>query len=483
MMELIKSVGELEYQIDADAAHGMKVPVKVFANESLLKKMIADRTIEQAVNVTMLPGVQKNVVVLPDGHQGYGFPVGGVAAMDYNEGIISPGSVGYDINCGVRLIRTSLTEGQVRARIMDLMSELFSTVPAGMSKREGCIDLSRSELDEVMTRGVPWLVDRGYATKDDLGMCEEGGHIEGADPQMVSDVAHKRGMPQLGSLGSGNHFLEVQRIDKIYDKEAAEAMGLHNEGDVTVLIHCGSRGFGHQICKDYLSVCEKSYHKYGIDLPDRQLACVPNLSEEGEAYKKAMRAAMNYSWGNRQAITHWTRKCFERVFGQSESDLGMSLVYDIAHNSAKAEMHRIDGADRKVIVHRKGATRAFPAGSPEIPQKYRWIGQPTFIPGSMGSASWVLLGKPNSLELTFGSTVHGAGRLMSRTAAHKTFNYKQVSEELRHRGVCLRSKTKYDVVEEAPQVYKDVDIVADISHRLGIATKVARLVPMGVMKG
>lgn len=482
MIECIKKTGNFEYRIETDAVSGMKVPVRVFADDDLLKKMVVDRTIEQAVNVTMLPGVQKNVVVLPDGHQGYGFPVGGVAAMDYNEGIISPGSVGYDINCGVRLIRTNLKEEKVRPKLSDLVSDLFSTIPAGMSKREGCMDLTRYDLDEVLVRGVPWLADRGYATKDDIMMCEEEGHMDGADPNAVSDIAHKRGMPQIGSIGSGNHFLEVQKVDKIYDFEAASMMGLE-EDSVTVLIHCGSRGFGHQICKDYLAVCEHSYQKYGINLPDRQLACVPNLSEEGESYKKAMRAAMNYSWCNRQAITHWTRKSFERVFGQSESDLDMRLVYDIAHNSAKVETHRIDGDERRVTVHRKGATRAFPAGRAEIPEKYSRIGQPTFIPGSMGSASWILLGKPNSLELTFGSTVHGAGRLMSRTAAHKTYNYKQVVEDLQQKGIHLRATTRYDVVEEAPQVYKDVDTVAEISHQLGIATKVARLIPIGVMKG
>lgn len=482
MMEHIKKAGNLEYRIEADAISGMKVPVRIFANEDLLQRMILDKTIQQAINVTMLSGIQKNMVVLPDGHQGYGFPVGGVAAMDYDEGVISPGSVGNDINCGVRLIRTNLTEEQIKPKLAELVSDLFKNIPAGMSKREGCIDLTNSELDELLVQGVPWLVGHGYATKDDVQMCEEEGHIEGADPHKVSDVAHKRGRPQLGSIGSGNHFLEVQSVDKIYDEEAAYLMGL-NEGDVTVLIHCGSRGLGHQICKDYLAVCEQSYQKYGIELPDRQLACVPNLSEEGETYRKAMSAAMNYSWCNRQMITHWTRKTFESVFDQSEEELGMKLVYDIAHNSAKVETHRIGGKDKKVTVHRKGATRALPAGSEEVPQEYRAIGQPTFIPGSMGSASWILLGRPNSLELTFGSTVHGAGRLMSRTMAHKTFNYKQVSEDLQQKGIHLRSTTRYDVVEEAPQVYKDVDTISDISHQLGIATKVARLVPIGVMKG
>jgi tRNA-splicing ligase RtcB len=295
-------------------------------------------------------------------------------------------------------------------------------------------------------------------------------------------LAHKRGAPQLGSIGSGNHFLEIQRVDEIFDAESAQIMGI-KKGDVTVLIHCGSRGLGHQICKDYLAVCEQSYQKYGIELPDRQLACVPYLSEEGAAYKKAMASAMNYAWSNRQAITHFVRDSFRTIFGQSDEDLGIKLVYDIAHNSAKLEEHQIDGKKKSVIVHRKGATRAFPAGNMAIPTKYRGIGQPTFIPGSMGSASWILLGKPNSLEMTFGSTVHGAGRLMSRTAAHKKYNYKQVIEQLEEQQIVLRSQTRYDVVEEAPQVYKDVDTIAHISDALGIATKVARLVPIGVMKG
>jgi len=480
--QIAKKIGNFEYKIESDQFSGMKVPVRIFANEDLLSKMLADRTIEQAINVAKLHGVEKNVVVLPDGHQGYGFPVGGVAIMDAKEGIISPGSVGYDINCGVRLLRTNLTEEQVRPQLKHLVADLFATIPAGMSKTEGCISLTQSQLDEVLVQGVNWLVDNGYATKEDRELCEENGHIDGADPNAVSDLAHKRGAPQLGSIGSGNHFLEIQKVDKIFDEVAANTMGI-KEGDVTILIHCGSRGLGHQICKDYLAVCENSYHKYKIDLPDRQLACVPNFSEEGIAYKKAMSCAMNYAWSNRQAITNWVRESFRSVFGQSDEDLGIRLVYDIAHNSAKTEEHQVNGAKKQVVVHRKGATRAFPAGDLAIPIKYRSIGQPTFIPGSMGSASWILLGKPNSLEMTFGSTVHGAGRLMSRTAAHKNYNYKQVVEQLEAQNIVLKSQTRYDVVEEAPQVYKDVDTIAHISDALGIATKVARLVPIGVMKG
>lgn len=478
----VARIGNFEYKIEADPSIGMRVPVRIFANEDLLSKMLVDKTIQQAINVTTLRGVQKNVVVLPDGHQGYGFPVGGVAIMDAHEGIISPGSVGYDINCGVRLLKTNLTEEDVRPKLKHLVADLFATIPAGMSKKEGCISITRPQLDEILVDGLHWLAKNGYATKEDLELCEEGGRMEGADPEMVSDLAHKRGEPQLGSLGSGNHFLEVQRVDRIFDEKAAEIMEI-KEGDVTVLIHCGSRGFGHQICKDYLAVCEQSYKKYGIELPDRQLACVPYVSEEGIAYKKAMACAMNYAWSNRQAITHYVRDSFEAVFGRSGEDLGVRLVYDIAHNSAKVEDHEVDDKKRSVVVHRKGATRAFPAGNAAIPSKYRGIGQPTFIPGSMGSASWILLGKPNSLQMTFGSTVHGAGRLMSRTAAHKNYNYKQVVEALERQQIVLKSQTRYDVVEEAPEVYKDVDTIAHISDELGIATKVARLVPIGVIKG
>lgn len=480
--EITRKIGDFEYKIEPKEFSGMKVPVRIFANDDLLAKMLSDRTIEQAVNVSKLQGVEKNVVVLPDGHQGYGFPVGGVAIMDAKDGIISPGSVGYDINCGVRLLRTNLTEKQVRVKLKYLVADLFASIPAGMSKTEGCISLTKSQLDEVLVNGVNWLAKNGYATKEDLELCEENGHMADADPETVSELAHKRGTSQLGSIGSGNHFLEIQRVEKIYDYAAAQIMGI-KEGDVTVLIHCGSRGLGHQICKDYLTVCENSYHKYKIELPDRQLACVPNFSEEGISYKKAMACAMNYAWSNRQAITNQVRESFRSVFSQTDEDLGIKLVYDIAHNSAKTEEHQVNGNKKQVVVHRKGATRAFPAGDPSIPPKYRGIGQPTFIPGSMGSASWILLGKPNSLEMTFGSTVHGAGRLMSRTAAHKNYNYKQVVEQLESQNIVLKSQTRYDVVEEAPQVYKDVDTIAHISDFLGIATKVARLVPIGVMKG
>jgi len=477
-----KKIREMEYRIEADPSKGMKVPVTIYADEKLLQKMLTDRTIQQAINVSTIPGVLKHVVVLPDGHEGYGFPVGGVAAMDAENGMISPGGVGYDINCGVRLIKTNLMEKDVRPRLKELVTELFTSIPSGVGSK-GAVRLTSSDLDEVLVKGVQWAVDHGYGSKDDADVCEENGQIKNADPGKISPTARKRGAPQLGSLGSGNHFLEVQRVDQIHDKEAAKKMGIFNEGQITVLIHCGSRGFGHQVCSDYLRVSEQALSKYNINLVDRELACVPNSSEEGESYRKAMFAALNYAWSNRQMITHWTRKAFERVFKQTESDLDMKLIYDVAHNIAKVEKHKIDGELRSVVVHRKGATRAFPQGRDEIPRKYRDIGQPVFIPGSMGTGSWILLGKPGSMDLSFGSTAHGAGRMMSRSAARRNFTEGQVQKSLSDKGIFIKALTREGVVEETPEAYKDVDAVANVSHELGIATKVAKLVPIGVIKG
>jgi len=478
----VKKISDVEYRIDPIESKGMRVPVTIYANEELLSKMLSDRTIQQAMNVATLPGVQKHVVVLPDGHEGYGFPVGGVAAMSVDDGVISPGGVGYDINCGVRLIRTNLDEKDVRPKLKDLVNELFRAVPSGVGS-EGVVKLSNAELDEVLTEGVYWAIRNGYGWEEDAEVCEENGKMKGADPSKVSNMARKRGAPQLGTLGSGNHFLEVQKVDKIYDHEAAKAMGIDHEGQITVLIHCGSRGLGHQICSDYLRVSESALKRYGITLPDRELACVPNSSPEGEAYRKAMYSALNFAWSNRQMITHWTRKAFEKVFNMSESDLGMHLVYDVAHNIAKVEEHKIDGSLRQVVVHRKGATRAFPANRPELPERYRSLGQPVLIPGSMGTASWILLGNARSMELTFGSTAHGAGRTMSRAAAKRSYTAQEVQKRLEVRGIYIKALTKEGVVEETPEAYKDVDAVADVSHRVGIATKVARLVPIGVIKG
>ncbi|HIH07177.1 MAG TPA: RtcB family protein [Candidatus Nitrosotenuis sp.] len=476
-----KKISDNVYRIEADSSRGMKVPVTIYADEGLISKMMTDRTLSQAMNVATLPGIQNSAIVLPDGHEGYGFPVGGVAAMDAQEGMISPGGVGYDINCGVRLLRMNLSEKQVRPKLKELVTDLFHSIPSGVGS-EGAVKLNYSQLDEVLVRGVNWAIDNGYGTNDDADVCEENGQIKNADPNKVSNTARKRGAPQLGSLGSGNHFLEVQRVDKVYDEEAAKRMGIQ-EGNITVLIHCGSRGFGHQICSDYLRVSEQALRKYNINLPDRELACVPNTSEEGESYRKAMFAALNFAWSNRQMLTHWTRKSFERVFKSSESDLDMKLVYDVAHNIAKVEKHKIDGKEKSVVVHRKGATRAFPANREEIPLKYRDLGQPVLIPGSMGTGSWILLGKPNSMNLSFGSTAHGAGRMMSRSKARRDFTEEQVKKSLSDKGIFIKSLTRDGVVEETPEAYKDVDAVVNVSHELGIATKVAKLVPIGVIKG
>ena len=476
-----KKVGEMRYEIEPTAENGMNVPVVILADEGLLGKMLGDRTVRQAANVASLPGTVGRVVVLPDGHEGYGFPVGGVAAMDAEEGMISPGGVGYDINCGVRLLRTGLDAEEARPRLKELVTDLFSSIPSGVGSK-GAVRLSSQQLDEVMARGAGWAVDGGYGKDGDAEVCEEAGCMAGADPEKVSEKARKRGVPQLGSLGSGNHFLEIQRVAEVHDEEAAERMGIR-EGQVTVLTHCGSRGFGHQVCSDYLRVSERSLDRFGISLADRELACVPNGSEEGSAYRGAMAAALNFAWSNRQMITHWTRRSFERVLKLSEADLEMDLVYDVAHNIAKVETHNVDGRRRRVVVHRKGATRAFPAGMDEVPDRYRSIGQPVFIPGSMGTASWILLGRPGSMDMTFGSTAHGAGRTMSRSRARREHTESQVRKALGDRGVFVKSLTKEGVVEEAPQAYKDVDRVVGVSHDLGIATKVAKLVPMGVIKG
>ena len=479
---VIEKLNEFEFKINVDDSKKMNVPVTIYADDNLIFTMLEDRTLEQAVNVSTLPGVRKHVVVLPDGHEGYGFPVGGVAATDMEEGVISPGGVGYDINCGVRLLRSNLNVNQVKPHLKDLVNELFNSIPSGVGS-EGAIKLTKSELDELLIEGVDWAIEHGYGNKQDSEVCEEKGRMKGANPESVSDIARKRGSPQLGSLGSGNHFLEIQQIQEIFDENAAKVMGLE-KGKITVLIHCGSRGFGHQVCSDYLRYSEKSLKKYNIELIDRELACVPNNSIEGENYRKAMYSALNFAWSNRQIITHFTRKTFEKIFSSSETGLDMKLVYDVAHNIAKVERHKVDGEGmRDLVIHRKGATRAFPAGMEQVPEKYRQIGQPVIIPGSMGTASWILVGNKKSLDLSFGSTAHGAGRTMSRGAAKRSSTVEKVKAELDSKGIYIKALTKNGIVEETPLAYKDVDSVVNVSDKLGIATKVAKLVPIGVIKG
>ncbi|TLX68905.1 MAG: RtcB family protein [Thaumarchaeota archaeon] len=478
----IVNEGEFKYVIRKDESKGMNVPVTIYADQNLVSKMALDRTIDQAANVATLTGVKKHVVVLPDGHEGYGFPVGGVAGMDLEEGVISPGGVGYDINCGVRLIRTNLREKEIRPKLKDLVNELFNAIPSGVGSSSSK-KLTGSELDELLVEGVRWTVQKGYGWNSDIDVCEENGCMKGADPLHVSELARKRGGLQLGTLGSGNHFLEIQKVDKIFDEGAAKAMGIE-ESQVTVLIHCGSRGFGHQVCSDYLKICEKQIRNSGIKIVDRELACVPNNSYEGENYRKAMYSALNFAWSNRQMITHWTRKTFEKILGLTEDGAEMKLVYDVSHNIAKVERHSIEGeGTRELVIHRKGATRAFPAGDSHIPDRYREIGQPVFIPGSMGTASWILLGNSKSLELSFGSTAHGAGRTMSRSAARRNYTANSVRKNLESKGIYIKALSREGMVEETPEAYKDVDSVVEVSHSLGIATKVARLVPIGVIKG
>lgn len=462
----------------------MRVPGMVFANSDLLSKMQTDRTLEQCVNVAQLPGVYKYAITLPDGHEGYGFPIGGVAAMDYEQGVISPGGVGYDINCGVRLLTTNLSEKDIRPKLGALADTIFTNVPSGLGSRRKDFKATSSDLDRLVTHGVQWAIDQGLGWDGDAEHCEENGCMENADPDRVSTTAKNRGMQQIGTLGSGNHFLEIQKVDKIADVATAKAFGIEHEGQVMVMIHCGSRGFGHQICSDYLRVMERAVDKYNIRVPDRELACAPGNSREAEDYYAAMACAVNFAFANRQAIMHWVRQSFQTVFRENSEKFGLKLVYDVAHNIAKVETHKVDGETRKKVwVHRKGATRAFPAGLEEVPADYRSVGQPVLIPGSMGTSSWVLVGTEQAMELSFGSTAHGAGRMMSRTAAKRNYWGGDIKKGLEQRGIVVRAASSVVLAEEADPAYKNVDVVVEVSHRVGIATKVARLTPLAVVKG
>jgi tRNA-splicing ligase RtcB len=463
--------------------HGMRVPGMVFANDNLMEKMQTDRTLWQCANVTHLPGIYKYAVTLPDGHEGYGFPIGGVAATDYDEGVISPGGVGYDINCGVRLLTTSLSEQAVRPKLAQLAGAIFGNVPSGLGSRRKDFTITSGDLDRLTVEGVQWVIDRGLGWAGDAEHCEEHGCMKNANPSKVSATAKKRGLTQLGTLGSGNHFLEIQKVDKICNPRAAKAFGITEEGQVTVMIHCGSRGYGHQVCSDYLRVMEHAVQKYNITLPDRELACAPGKSSEAEDYFQAMACAVNYAFSNRQAIMHWVRQSFQQVYHEDPEKFGLKLVYDVAHNIAKVEMHKVDGGQKKVWVHRKGATRAFPAGHADVPADYRAEGQPVLIPGSMGTSSWVLVGAERAMDLSFGSTAHGAGRMLSRSAAKRRYWGGNVKTALEKRGIVVRAASAEVLAEEADAAYKDVDVVVDVSDKLGIATKVARLVPLAVIKG
>jgi len=471
------------WRIPQKYKHGMRVPGLVLADADLLEKMKTDRTLDQCVNVAHLPGIYKYSITLPDGHEGYGFPIGGVAATDYEEGVISPGGVGYDINCGVRLLTTDMAEDDIRPKLAELATTIFNNVPAGLGSRRKDFRVTPTELDRVSREGVPWIIEQGYGWKEDIDHCEEMGCMKDAEPNKVSSTAKSRGVTQLGTLGSGNHFLEIQKVDKIYDPQTAKAFGITHEGQVTVMIHCGSRGFGHQICSDYLRVMERAVYKYKIELPDRELACAPGTSDEARDYYQAMACAVNYAFVNRQVIAHWVRQSFEQVLKKPAETFGLKLVYDVAHNIAKIEEHNIDGQTKKVWIHRKGATRAFPLNHEAIPADYKAVGQPVIIPGSMGTSSWLLVGTKKAMEITFGSTAHGAGRMLSRAAAKRQFWGGEIKKSLESRGMVIRAASQVVLAEEADPAYKNVDKVAEVSDKIGIATRVVRVVPLAVVKG
>ncbi len=454
----------------------------IYASAEMMEAIRQDRSPEQVANVACLPGIVGGSLAMPDIHYGYGFCIGGVAAFDAQEGVVSPGGVGYDINCGVRLLRSDLTEEEVRPRIKELVHQLFRDVPSGVGMK-GRIRMDERELKKVMVKGAAWAVGEGYGWPEDLEHTESKGCLEGADPEQPSDRAIERGRPQLGTLGAGNHFLEVQVVEAIFDEKAARAFGITEPGQVTLMIHTGSRGFGHQVCDDFLVIMQKAVQKYGIQLPDRQLACAPLQSEEAQRYLGGMRAAANYAWCNRQCIAHWARDAFERVFARSARELGLSQIYDVAHNIAKMEEHEVNGEKRLLCVHRKGATRAFPAGHPEIPKDYRAVGQPVLVPGDMGRCSYLLVGTEQAMKETWGSTCHGAGRFLSRSAAIRAAQGRDIRQEMAEHGIYVEAASREGLAEEMSDAYKDVNQVVETCEAAGISKRVARLRPLGVMKG
>ncbi len=480
MEDLLRKVSDYVWELPPSYKSGMRVPARFFVSRKMAGIM-EKGAIEQAANVATLPGIQVASLVMPDVHVGYGFPIGGVGAFDLEEGVISPGGVGFDINCGVRVLRTHLSVEEVRPRIKELVDRLFVNVPSGVGSR-GRLKVTDGQLDDIFVDGARWAVENGYGREEDLEHCEEKGSLEGANPEVVSKKARERGKPQLGTLGSGNHFLEVQYVDEIYDEKIAQAYGLE-KGRVVVMIHCGSRGAGHQICTDFLRVLEKASGKYRIRLPDRQLACAPVESEEGRRYFEGMASAANYAWANRQIISHWVRETFTQIFKRDEEELGLDLVYDVAHNIAKFEEYEINGERKKVCVHRKGATRAFGPGTDGLPPDYLSTGQPVIIPGSMGTPSYILAGTEKAMRESFGSTCHGSGRVLSRAAAKRKLRGGEVKRRLAGKGIYIRATKDSLLAEEAPDAYKLSDDVVEIVEKAGISKKVARLLPLGVAKG
>jgi tRNA-splicing ligase RtcB len=478
----LERVDEYRFRIPQSYKTGMRTCGIIYANDELMKGVRQDEAPEQVANVATLPGILGPSMAMPDIHWGYGFPIGGVAATDAEEGVLSPGGVGYDINCGVRLLRTNLEVKDVQDKLHPLIDTIFEEVPSGLGSK-GKVRLDVRELDAVLEGGARWAVEKGFGRPEDIDHTEENGRMGEADPSKVSQLAKQRGAPQLGTLGAGNHFLEIQRVEEVFDERAARVMGITGPGQVMVMIHTGSRGCGYQICDDWLKVMHGAFRKYGIQLPDDQLACAPSNSVEARDYFKAMACGANYAWANRQLITHWVRGSFEKVLGMRSEDMGLGVVYDLAHNIAKLEEHDVEGKRRKMFVHRKGATRSFGPGRSEVVPVYRSMGQPVLIPGSMGSESYVLVGTEKAMQQTFGSACHGAGRVMSRHQAVKQFRDRQIIDGLKAQGIYARGASDTVMSEEAPGAYKDVSSVVDVCHGAGIARKVARLKPMGVMKG
>ena len=461
----LEKIDDYRWLIPRTYKAGMLTDTVVYASERLLDAIRRDQSLEQAANVAMLPGIVGRALAMPDIHQGYGFPIGGVAAVDEQHGVVSPGGVGFDINCGVRLLSSNLTVKDVKPKLHDLVHQLFRDIPSGTGQSSR-LSVSETDLNQVLEKGPRWAVDRGMGSEADLDHTEERGCIAGADPYAVSPRAKQRGKPQLGTLGSGNHFLEVQRVDQIFDEKTASQYNL-SQDRIVVLIHTGSRGLGHQVCTDYVSQLDEAMRRYDLHLPDRQLACAPIHSPEGQRYLHAMAAAANFAWTNRQSISHSVRGAFQRIFGD---DVHLSVIYDVAHNIAKLETHTVAGSKKRVLVHRKGATRAFP-------------GQPVFIPGSMGTASYFLLGQEGAMRETFGTACHGAGRVLSRSAAKKGVTANEIQKELESRGIIVESLTREGLTEEKPEAYKDIEAVVDVVHNVGLASRVARLRPVGVIKG
>lgn len=474
---MFKKIDSYRFLLPKSFKQGMRIDGMVYANDELIRQIEIDQTSDQVANVATLPGLIGKSLAMPDAHQGYGFCIGGVAAADLDNGIVSAGGVGFDINCGVRLLATPFEKKDVMPKISDLLNQLFRDIPCGTGKK-GLLDVSQKELNNVLSQGVTWAVEHGYGTENDIARIEEYGKIPNANPAFVSARAKDRGHSQIGTLGSGNHFLEIQVVDEIFEEETARVFGLHKE-QIVVLIHSGSRGLGHQVCTDYLDAMQGGMKKYGISVIDRQLACVPINSREGGEYLGAMAASANYAFVNRQMITHWTREAFQRILGSGD----LNIIYDVCHNMAKFEEHTVDGSRKTVLVHRKGATRAFPKGHPALPSELQSVGQPVLIPGSMGTNSYVLVGTELAMLETFGSSCHGAGRAKSRTQAKKETTADELLREMKGKGILVRGESRSGLTEEKPDAYKDVSQIVDVVHGAGIARKVAKLTPLAVMKG